>query len=72
MTRKKGKHLHHWSYNKEHWKDCFELTVEEHGMIHRFLIYDELSFYYRCLEGNILDTKEKHKTYIKQLGIEIY
>lgn len=71
MLREKGKHLHHWSYNKEHWKDCFEISVEEHGKVHRFLVYDKKSFYYRNLEGNLLDTKEKHENYIKQLGIEI-
>ena len=72
MTREKGIHLHHWSYNKEHYKDCFSLTVKDHGLIHRFLKYDEGSFYYRDLGGNLLDTKEKHLDYIKQLNIEIY
>jgi len=71
LAREKDNHLHHWSYNKEHWKDCFELKVSEHMYLHRFLLYDKETFYYKDLEGNLLDTKEKHEEYIKKLGIEI-
>lgn len=52
--------MHHWSYNEEHWKDCIELSNEDHNLLHRFLVYDQETFYYRDLEGNLLDTKEKH------------
>lgn len=63
--------LHHWSYNKEHWKDCIELSVAEHNLLHRFLVYDQDTFYYKDLEGNLLDTKEKHEKIIKNLNIKI-
>lgn len=52
--------MHHWSYNEEHWKDCIELTVEDHNLLHRFLKYDEETKYYKDLKGNLLDTKKKH------------
>lgn len=52
--------LHHWSYNEKHWKDCIELTKEDHNLLHRFLVYCPKTYYYRDLEGNLLDTKEKH------------
>lgn len=54
-----GEH-HHWSYNEEHWKDCIELSIEDHNLLHRFLVYDKETFYYKDLEGNLLDTREKH------------
>lgn len=60
LHREKGEELHHWSYNEEHYKDVIPLTVKEHNLLHRFLEYDEDTFYYRDLEGNLLDTKEKH------------
>ena len=71
MERKNGFHLHHWSYNEEHWKDIIELSVADHSTLHRFLIYDQDTFYYRTLEGLLLDTKEKHREYIEKLGIII-
>ena len=58
LSREFGGELHHWSYNQEHWKDCIELTTEEHNLLHRFLFYDEKSFYYRDGEGKLLDTKK--------------
>ena len=63
--------LHHWSYNEKDAKDCIELSVADHNTIHRFLVYDQESFYYKDLEDNLLDTKEKHADYIKKLGIQI-
>lgn len=57
--------LHHWSYNQEHWKDCIELSVSDHNLLHRFLVYNQDTFYYKDLEGNLLDTKEKHEEFIK-------
>ena len=67
----KNNELHHWSYNEEDWKDCFEMSVADHNTLHRFLIYDQETFYYKDLEGNLLDTKEKHKEYIEKQGIKI-
>lgn len=72
LNRTKGNHLHHWSYNGEHYKDCIEMDIENHAKLHRFLKYDLTSFFYRTTDGKILDTKEKHLEYIKFLGIEIH
>jgi len=72
LTRTEGNHLHHWSYNQQHWKDCIEMDVINHAKLHRFIVYDNDTFYYNDLDGIPLDTKEKHENYIKQLGIEIY
>lgn len=63
--RKKGFHYHHWSYNKEHWKDIIELTHHDHFKAHRFLIYDQERMMYRRSDTNeLLDTKEKHNDFI--------
>jgi hypothetical protein len=63
---KKENHLHHWSYNKVHWKDVIELSVRQHGKAHRFLVYDQERMMYRRTDNNeLLDTKEKHEEYIK-------
>lgn len=61
----KGNHLHHWSYNKEHYKDVIELTPKHHAKAHRFMVYDQERMMYRRFDNNILlDTKEAHKSFI--------
>ena len=35
----KGNHLHHWSYNEDHYSDVIELSVEGHNYLHRHMIY---------------------------------
>ena len=58
-------HLHHWSYNIEHFDDCIELTVEDHGKAHRFIVYDqERKMYRRTDNFELLYSKEVHETYI--------
>jgi ribosomal protein L44E len=63
----KGNHLHHWSYKPENAKDVIELSVLDHNKIHRFIVYDQSVFMYKDLNGNILDTKEKHDEYINKV-----
>ena len=60
FSRDFGGEFHHWSYNEKHWKDVIELSKEDHSLLHRFLVYDKNTFYYKDLEGNLLDTKQKH------------
>lgn len=55
---------HHWSYNEPHYKDLIFLTWKDHKKGHRFLKYDTKLFLYKTLTGELLDTKEKHETYI--------
>ena len=58
-------HLHHWSYNEEHFKDVIDLSIKEHNKAHRFLIYDqERKMYRRCDTNELLDTKESHLKFI--------
>ena len=63
----KGNNLHHWSYNKEHYKDVIELTIFEHNLLHRNIIYDQERMMYRNLKGELLDTKESHVELLKSL-----
>ena len=63
----KGNNLHHWSYNPVHAKDVIELTLENHSTLHRFLSYDKDLYIYRELNGNLLDTKDKHIEYMNRI-----
>ena len=63
----KGNHLHHWNYNIEFAKDVIELTPKDHSKIHRFIKYDSKNFIYVDINGNYLDTKEKHILFINKI-----
>lgn len=59
-------HNHHWSYNKEHWKDVIDVTEEQHNTFHRFIIYDQERMMYRRVDTlELLDTKEKHLIWVQ-------
>lgn len=61
-----GFQFHHWSYNKEHYKDVISLTIKDHQKAHRFIIYDQEQMMYRRHDTNeLLDTREKHESFIK-------
>jgi len=71
----KGFNNHHWSYNKEHYKDVVHLEIKDHMKLHRFLIYDQERFMYRCAidlgtfkRGELLDTRKRHLTEPKEEG----
>lgn len=64
LSKIKGIEQHHWSYNKEHYKDVIELSIKDHAFIHRYLIYDQEKMMYKTLEGVLLNTKELHLEYI--------
>ena len=57
-------HNHHWSYNKQHWRDVIDISPKDHAKAHRFIIYDQERMMYRTLDGVLLDTKERHMEYI--------
>jgi len=60
-------HLHHWSYNIEHFDSCIELTQKEHGLAHRGIIYDQERYMYRRIDTmELLDSKESHELYIRE------
>jgi len=65
---KKGNHLHHWSYNEEHYKDVIELTPIEHSTLHRFIVYDQERMMYRVAKtGILLDSKKYHIEFLKTI-----
>lgn len=62
-----GFEKHHWSYNKEHRKDFVQLTITQHNLLHRYLIYDQERYMYRCAidlgtfkQNELLDTRKRH------------
>jgi hypothetical protein len=61
----KGNHMHHWSYNQEHWKDVIELSVEDHNKLHRYIIYDQERMMYRTTKGVLLDSRSSHISYME-------
>ncbi len=69
LKAKIGNHLHHWSYNEIHATDVIELSIEDHYTAHRFIIYDQERMMYRTTSGVLLDSKEFHIEYLKNLGI---
>ncbi len=61
MKKQLGYNLHHWSYNKEHYKDVIELPKNDHYFLHRHIIYDQERMMYRRVDNmQLLDTREKH------------
>ena len=61
-----GMHRHHCSYKKEHWEDVIFLSVADHGMIHRFIEYDQGTMQYMKIDtGEPLDSKHKHMVYLR-------
>jgi hypothetical protein len=63
LTTNPELNLHHWSYNQEDWLDVIELSIKDHGFLHRYIVYDQERMMYRGLDGVLLDTKEKHLEY---------
>ena len=63
-----GMQQHHWSYNEEHHLDTIKLSIEEHRLAHRHMVYDQERMMYRRIDTmELLDTKEQHEQYIKNL-----
>jgi hypothetical protein len=58
--------MHHWSYCKEHRKDVFDITVQQHHTIHRFMKYDQERMMYRDLDGVLIDSREKAEAYYQK------
>jgi hypothetical protein len=67
LPRKEGYERHHWSYNKEHWKDVIEISTKDHNKAHRFMVYDQERMMFRKLTGELLDTKLSHMIYIDEI-----
>ena len=68
----KGNQLHHWSYNEEHHKDVIELSILDHALLHRNMIYDQERMMYRNINGILLDTKQSHIDLLLEIKINDY
>ena len=67
QPKTEGNHLHHWSYNEEHYIDTIELFPKNHYIAHRHMIYDQERMMYRTAkDGILLDSREDHLKYISQ------
>jgi hypothetical protein len=68
IPRTDGYHLHHWSYNEEHYRDVIELSIKDHFFLHRHIIYDQERMMYRRKDTmELLATKEEHIRYFEHL-----
>lgn len=63
----KGNEFHHWNYTLRFALDVIELSPKDHAKIHRFMKYDKKTFMYKDLNGNLLDTREKHEDLINKV-----
>lgn len=64
----KSLEIHHWSYLDVFLKDFFILPRKEHKKAHTFL--KKINQYFEGLEGEVLDTREKHFDYLIKKGIK--
>lgn len=67
MFKNKGHHLHHWNYSEGFEKDVIELTVRDHNLLHRHMIYDQSKMMYRNSSGDLLDSRQSHINLLKEL-----
>jgi hypothetical protein len=72
-------HLHHWSYNEEHYKDIIHISEKDHNRLHRFLTYDQEHFMYRVAvdnetfrQGELLDSKNRHLKFLEWTKTQPY
>jgi hypothetical protein len=64
-------HLHHWNYDDNYLEDIIILEKFNHRRAHNFLVLDIQNKIYKGLEGQVLDTKEKHIIYLIEKGIKL-
>ena len=60
----RGIELHHWNYNDEFLEDVILLETKQHKITHTKLKFIPQLLIFSDLQGNILDTKEKHILYL--------
>lgn len=66
----KGFELHHWNYNNDFLKDIIVLKIKQHRQSHTHLILDKDLLIFRTKEGELLNTKEKHISFLISKKIE--
>lgn len=70
LNVREGYEVHHWNYNDEYLEDVFIMKIIQHRQSHRFLKLDISKRIFTDLEGNLLTSKEDHKQYLVNKGIE--
>jgi hypothetical protein len=60
----KGIELHHWNYNNEFLEDVFFMNIKSHRRLHKKLIFDNNLLIFKTKDGILLDSKEKHESFI--------
>ena len=64
----RGMHRHHWSYQEKHWLDVIYVDASLHSYYHSKLEYDPERMIYRVkATGQLLDTKQKHSSFLVKL-----
>jgi len=63
----KGIELHHWCYKDEYLEDVFFLPIKFHRHAHTKLVFDYDELMFRDLDGNLLNTKDKHKMFLDSI-----
>lgn len=58
---------HHWNYNEGFGKNVFILTKRQHKRIHAKMFLDFEFMLYRTKDLELLDTREKHEIFIKNI-----
>lgn len=65
-------HLHHWNYNEQYLEDVIVIEKFNHRRAHNFLVVDTEKNIFKTLNGEYLDTKEKHMLYLIKNGISFH
>jgi hypothetical protein len=63
----KGFEIHHWNYLDVFLEDFFILPINQHRKSHTFL--NKINHIFEGLNGELLDTREKHFNYLVSKGI---
>lgn len=61
------KNAHHWNYDLI--EDVIILDKKFHRFLHRYLILNESTLLFETVEGNILNSKEKHLEFIEKIKL---
>lgn len=70
LGKKRGVNWHYWSYRQEHRLDVIQIMVSEHRRLHEHIRYDSEAMQFRTINtGELLDTREKHESFIRSLNI---
>lgn len=64
-----GVENHHWSYLIEYAYDTIPLTISSHRYLHARLVYNDVAKCYETKAGRLLDTKQKHLDFMKEINV---